>query len=169
MGFSFEIICRASLAVPQQVKVWLWRDLGLGAVGAEFIHVPPCLRALKPLPSDQPGSQSWLPHLPDWASSFPVFLSLFSPISLSFSLPLFSPLLSFSLFQPCSIWSSSARDEIQDTVATYAIEAATLKPLTHCAGLGNEPAQPWWRDAADPIAPQWELLRSLLEPQFPQG
>ena len=29
--------------------------------------------------------------------------------------------------------------------------------LTHCAGLGIEPASQLSRDTADPVAPQWEL------------
>ena len=34
--------------------------------------------------------------------------------------------------------------------------AAMLDPLTHCAGLGIKPASQCSRDAADPVAPQWE-------------
>ena len=35
--------------------------------------------------------------------------------------------------------------------------------LIHCAGLGRiEPASQRSRDAADPVAPQWELLGSSL-------
>lgn len=45
-------------------------------------------------------------------------------------------------------------DQIQAAVATYTAAMATPNPVTHCAGLGIEPA-PWCcRDAANPIAPQ---------------
>ena len=38
----------------------------------------------------------------------------------------------------------------------YAAAAATLDPLTHCAGLGIEPTSWRCRDTADPIVSQWE-------------
>ena len=34
--------------------------------------------------------------------------------------------------------------------------------LTHCAGLGIEPASQYSQDAADPVAPQWELQESAI-------
>ena len=34
--------------------------------------------------------------------------------------------------------------------------------LTHCAGLGIEPASQGSQDTANPIAPQWELLETSL-------
>ena len=35
-------------------------------------------------------------------------------------------------------------------------------PLTHCAGPGIEPASWHYRDAADPIESQWELLHMIF-------
>ena len=42
-------------------------------------------------------------------------------------------------------------------VSTYDVAAAMPDPLTHCAGLGIEPATWFCRDAADSVALQWEL------------
>ena len=69
----------------------------------------------------------------------------------------FFPLNNFFFFWPlCGIWSSQARDQIKATVLTYASAVAMLDPLTHCAGIKHVS---WHcRDAADLIAPQWELL-----------
>ena len=51
--------------------------MGLDAGGAKLTWVPPCLSTQRPLPSDPPGSQSWLPHLLDWASYYPSLSSSF--------------------------------------------------------------------------------------------
>ena len=51
---------------------------------------------------------------------------------------------------PHSIPSSQARDGIRAVVVTYAAAAATLDPLTRCAGPGIEPASQHSRDTADP-------------------
>ena len=59
------------------------------------------------------------------------------------------------------MWNSWARDQIQVTVATYAI-AATLDPLTHCARQGMEPASWLCEDAPDPTVSPWELLHIIL-------
>ena len=43
----------------------------------------------------------------------------------------------YFLFWPlCSMWSSWARDQIHTAFVTCPKAAATLDPLTHCAGLG---------------------------------
>ena len=62
----------------------------------------------------------------------------------------------FLSWPPLSIWSSQARDQIRAAVATP-------DPLTHCAGLGIEPASWCCRDATNPGAPQQELLNLLLD------
>lgn len=58
---------------------------------------------------------------------------------------------------PRGIWSSSARAQIRATVMTYAAATATPHLLTDCAGLGIEPASWCFRDATDPIPPQWDM------------
>ena len=57
----------------------------------------------------------------------------------------------FLFWLPCSIWSSQARDQIRNTVATYTAAVEMLDPLTHSARLGIEPASWHCRDAAHPI------------------
>ena len=42
-------------------------------------------------------------------------------------------------------------------MVTFVTAAATLDPLTHCAGPGMEPVSWHCRDATDPIAPQREF------------
>ena len=66
------------------------------------------------------------------------------------------PLLFFLLWLPWVTWNSRARDRISAAVATYTTAAATLDPLTHCAGPGIKPASWHYRDATDPVVPQWE-------------
>ena len=46
----------------------------------------------------------------------------------------------------------------QGSDPTCATAVAALDPLTHCAGLGIEPASWSCRDALNPIVPQQELL-----------
>ena len=65
--------------------------------------------------------------------------------------------LFFSFWLPHSIWSFWARD------ATYTVAAATLDLLTHCAGLGIEPAFWHCRDTADLVVLQWELPERTSE------
>ena len=48
-------------------------------------------------------------------------------------------------------------NQIQATAAGYTAVAATLNPLTYCAQLGIKPGSWCSRDAANPVAPQWEL------------
>jgi len=38
----------------------------------------------------------------------------------------------------------------------------STRSLTHCAGLGIEPASQGSHDAADPVVPQQELLTNFL-------
>ena len=64
----------------------------------------------------------------------------------------------FHFWPPHSIHCFQARDQIQATVVTYWATVAMLDPLTHCAGLGIKPTSWSCKFAADPIAPQWELL-----------
>ena len=52
------------------------------------------------------------------------------------------------------------RDQFQATVATYAATAATLDPLTYCAGPGIEPMS--CRDTANPVVPQQELFTCIF-------
>ena len=54
--------------------------------------------------------------------------------------------------------SSWANDWTLATAVTYAAAAAMPDPLTHCSGLGMEPVSWRCRDAANPVAPQQELL-----------
>ena len=60
---------------------------------------------------------------------------------------------------PQTYGSSWVRDQIRATVATYIAAATTQDPLTECARPGLEPVSWCCKDATDPIAPQWELLR----------
>ena len=51
------------------------------------------------------------------------------------------------------VFGVPARDQIQDTMVTYAAASTMQDPLTHYTGLGIEPASWCCRDAADPIVP----------------
>lgn len=55
-------------------------------------------------------------------------------------------------------WHMEFLDQIQVTVATYAVAAAKLDPLTNCARPEVESVSWCCRDAADPVVPYWELL-----------
>ena len=68
-----------------------------------------------------------------------------------------TPGVHFFFWPPHSISSSWDRDEIQAAGGTYATAAAKKDPLTHCPGLGIEPASQRSRDTANPIVPQQEL------------
>ena len=57
------------------------------------------------------------------------------------------------------LWSPQARDPIWAAVVTYATAVTMLKPLPHFTSQGIEPVFWCCRDAADPVAPQWELQR----------
>ena len=71
---------------------------------------------------------------------------------------LLESLFFFLFWLPLGIYSSPIRDQIQATVSTYMATAATLDPLTHCAGQESS-LHPWHcRDATNLTAPQWELL-----------
>ena len=48
------------------------------------------------------------------------------------------------------------------TVVTYSVAVATPDPLTHFAGLGIKPVSWCHREAADPVAPQRGLQKSLV-------
>ena len=67
----------------------------------------------------------------------------------------------FAFWPPHGIWSSEARDHIWATAGTYVAAAATPDPLTHFAPPrpGTKPVSWGCRDAADPVAPPWELLK----------
>ena len=65
--------------------------------------------------------------------------------------------LSFLFRLLCILWSSKARDQIWGAVMTYTTAVAIPDPLTHCTKLGIQTASWCYRDATDPIAPQWEL------------
>ena len=67
----------------------------------------------------------------------------------------------FFTWLSCSISSAQERGQIRATVATYAAASATLDPLIHCSGPGIEPLTWHCRNAADPVAPQWELQEML--------
>ena len=54
-------------------------------------------------------------------------------------------------------WSSWARDQIRAAVVIYTKAAAAPDRVTYCAGAGNKRAYWCYRDAAAPIAPQWEF------------
>ena len=69
---------------------------------------------------------------------------------------------SFFFWPPQSIRSSQVRDQIRATVVTYPATVAAHDPLTHCVRPRIEPVSRHSRDAADPIAPQWEPSNSLL-------
>ena len=51
-----------------------------------------------------------------------------------------------------------------DPCCSHGLCRSNTGSLTHCAGLGIDPATQWSRDAADPTAPQQELLSSSLKP-----
>ena len=72
-------------------------------------------------------------------------------------LPVYKLLFFLFFWPPHSIWSSLARDQIQGAVANNTAATATWDLLTHCAGPWIEPVSWHCRDAANPIAPQWEL------------
>ena len=74
-----------------------------------------------------------------WASPQTAFLSPF----LDHEFP-------FTFWPPRSIWSSWVKDHIRDTVATYPTAVAILDSSPTVLSQGS-------RDAADSIAPQWEL------------
>ena len=59
-------------------------------------------------------------------------------------------------------FTGQGSDRIQATAVTYASAAATLDPLTHCAGSGMAPVSWCCRDAAHPIVPQQELQYMLV-------
>ena len=62
----------------------------------------------------------------------------------------------FPVLAPCSIWSSQAGMRSQPQLRP------TPDPITHCVGPGNKPV-PWLcRDAADPIASQWEFKEMTI-------
>jgi len=77
----------------------------------------------------------------------------------SYVLEDFFSCLFFFLVTPrhMGVWSSWARDQIRDSVVTYAAAAATQDPLTHCAKPGIELASWQCRDSTDPVAPWQEL------------
>ena len=50
----------------------------------------------------------------------------------------------------------------QGSDPTYAAAAAAPYPLTHCVRQGIEPASWRCRDAADPVAPEQEVLKSFF-------
>ena len=64
----------------------------------------------------------------------------------------------FFFWLPCGIWSFWARDQIRAVVATYAAAVAMPVPLTHSARPGINPVSWRYRDTANPIVPQQELL-----------
>ena len=72
-------------------------------------------------------------------------------------LPFFFSFFLFLFWLSHSIWSSRARNQIQDTVATL-LKLQQLWILTHCARPGNEPASQHSRDTTYPTVPQWEPL-----------
>ena len=55
-----------------------------------------------------------------------------------------------------------ARDQIWTKASTYATAIAVQDPLTHSAWLGMEPVSWHHRDAADAVAPHWELLDPIF-------
>ena len=61
----------------------------------------------------------------------------------------------FFFWLPHGIWSPQARDQMGATVLTYTTAAAMPDCLTHCEAPGIETASQCYRDAADPIVPQW--------------
>ena len=68
----------------------------------------------------------------------------------------------FFFWLPSGTWVSGPGNQIQAAVATYAAAVGNTGSLTHCARLGIKPASQWFRDTADPAAPQWELPRKAL-------
>ena len=56
-----------------------------------------------------------------------------------------------------SVWSSWARDQIRGAIATECHSYSNSGFLTHCVGLGIEPASQHPQDITDPVVPQWEL------------
>ena len=56
-----------------------------------------------------------------------------------------------------------SKDQIQATVVIHTSATAMLDPLTHCAGLGIEPASWYGRDAANPLEPQRELQSFIFD------
>ena len=59
------------------------------------------------------------------------------------------------------MWSLQAREQIWATVATHTTAAATLDPLTHCAGWESN-LHPGTTETPDLIAPHWELPYCLF-------
>ena len=68
----------------------------------------------------------------------------------------------FLMATPAVYASSQTRGQIQAAVSTYVAAAAMPDPLTHFAGAGIELASWRCRDAANPIAPQPQLLGTLF-------
>ena len=66
----------------------------------------------------------------------------------------------FSLSFGAIVWhkNSWTRDQIRGVVGTYATAAATLDPYPTAQGWGSNLSPSCSRDAADPLAPQRELL-----------
>ena len=78
---------------------------------------------------------------------------------------LFVFFFSFFSFVFGHLWrhmSSQARGQIWIIFVTYATAMAKPDPLTHCAGLGIEPASWCCRDATDPVTALGEFLILLL-------
>ena len=68
------------------------------------------------------------------------------------------PFFFFSHFWP-PLWHIELLGQGSDLnhIRDLRLSCGNARSLTHCAGLGIEPMSQCCQDAANPIAPQWEL------------
>ena len=73
-------------------------------------------------------------------------------------------LLNLSLLFLAATWHMEFWGQRSDPSYGYDLHhnGSSAGSLTHCAGLGIEPASWHSTDTADPVVPQWELLLDLF-------
>ena len=67
----------------------------------------------------------------------------------------------FLFWPPLGIWSSQGQESDLSHSPDLSCRCGNMGSLTHCARARIKPVSQRSQNAADPIAPQWEVLHTL--------